>query len=234
MAGILGFFDPKDSNLFNPNSSQLETEVTRPHAVATVYFFHDPMCSWCWGYRPTEEQLFSHLPENVRRVNVLGGLAPDSDDPMPENLRQQLPAAWRKIHDMLGTEFNFDFWTDCEPRRSTYPACRAVLAAGLQDRYHEMVDAIRRAYYLRAMNPSDLSTLETLAAELDLDTVKFTTDIGSTEVNDELTQQVAFTRQSPVQGFPSLVLKTAGSYQALTLDYRNYQTTLREIEDLIN
>lgn len=228
------FLIQKTLNLFNPNSSKLETEVTRPRAVATVYFFHDPMCSWCWGYRPTEEQLFSHLAENVRRVNVLGGLAPDSDDPMPENLRQQLPAAWRKIREMLGTEFNFSFWTDCEPRRSTYPACRAVLAAGRQDNYHEMVDAIQRAYYLRAMNPSDLSTLETLAGELELDTVKFATDIRSTEVNDELMQQVAFTGQSPVQGFPSLVLKTSDFYQPLTLDYRNYQTTLREIEDLID
>jgi putative protein-disulfide isomerase len=234
LAGILGFFDRKGPFLFNPNSPHAEAVDNDSPIMATVYFFHDPMCSWCWGYRPTEEQLFRNLPENVRRVNILGGLAPDSDDPMPENLRQQLPAAWRQIHEMLGTEFNFNFWTDCEPRRSTYPACRAVLAAGLQNQYNEMVDAIQRAYYLRAMNPSDLSTLEALAGELGLDSAKFANDIRSTEVNNQLMQQVAVTRQSPVQGLPSLILKTAGFHQALTLDYRNYQTTLGEIEDLID
>ena len=127
--------------------------------MATLYFYHDPMCSWCWGYRSVSDQIFAALPDNVELVKIVGGLAPDSNEPMPESLRQKLPMVWQEIHDLLGTEFNFDFWTQCEPRRSTYPACRAVLAAGEQDRYDDMSDAIQRAYYLRAMNPSDVDTL---------------------------------------------------------------------------
>ncbi|MFT6977114.1 MAG: putative protein-disulfide isomerase, partial [Shewanella psychromarinicola] len=23
----------------------------------TLYYVHDPMCSWCWGYRPTWDTL---------------------------------------------------------------------------------------------------------------------------------------------------------------------------------
>ena len=82
---------------------------------------------------------------------------------MPAEMRQRISGHWRTIHEMLGTEFNFDFWAKCKPRRSTYPACRAVIAAEYQNMGAEMTNAIQHAYYLRAMNPSDLETLEMLA-----------------------------------------------------------------------
>lgn len=201
---------------------------------ATLYFFHDPMCSWCWGYRPVSDRLFASLPEYVRLEKIVGGLAPDSDEPMPDKLREALPKAWQKIHDLLGTEFNFDFWTKCRPRRSTYPACRAVLAAARQDKYDEMIDAIQRAYYLRAMNPSDLDTLETLAAELGLDTEQFMTDIGSVEIEDQLQSQVDFSRQSPIDGFPSLVLEIDGRMIPVTRDYKDHLVSLEHIERLVS
>jgi len=201
--------------------------------MATLYYFHDPMCSWCWGYRPVSDRLFSALPAGVDLSKIVGGLAPDSDAPMTENLRVGLPQAWQKIHDLLGTEFNFDFWTECEPRRSTYPACRAVLAAGKQDRYDKMIDAIQRAYYLRAMNPSDLETLEKLAIELDLDGDMFAADIRSPDVEADLQRQVSFARQSPIDGFPSLVLELNGSMVPITRDYADHRPTLEHLERLL-
>ncbi len=191
------------------------------------------MCSWCWGYRPVSDQIEQALPVGVRMVKILGGLAPDSDEPMQANLIEGLPKAWQKIHDLLGTEFNFDFWTKCKPRRSTYPACRAVLAAGRQDRYDEMTDAIQRAYYLRAMNPSDIDTLNTLAAEIGLDTAIFSEDLHSTETEQELQRQIQFSRASPIDGYPSLVLDKNGVLTTVTRDYKNARTTLAHIEKLV-
>lgn len=179
------------------------------------------------------DRLFASLPDGVRVNKSVGGLAPDSDAPMPDNLRIALPRAWQKIHDMLGTEFNFDFWTECEPRRSTYPACRAVLAAGKQDRYDQMTDAIQRAYYLRAMNPSDLETLQLLAEELGLDRDRFAADIRSSGVEADLQRQVEFARQSPIDGFPSLVLELDGSMVSITRDYKDHLPTLEHVERML-
>lgn len=202
--------------------------------AVTLYFYHDPMCSWCWGYRPVSDRLLASLPENVQPEKIVGGLAADSDEPMPDDLRQRLPQAWQKIHDMLGTEFNFDFWTKCEPRRSTYPACRAVLAAGKQDRYDEMIDAIQHAYYLRAMNPSNLETLESLAVDLELDAVKFAEDIRSADIEEALQSQVDFSRLSPIDGFPSLVLQIGERMIPVKRDYRDHRTSLEHIESLVS
>ena len=198
-----------------------------------LYFFHDPMCSWCWGYRPVSDRLFADLPDTVESVKIVGGLAPDSDVPMSPELLQKIPGTWRRIHEMLGTEFNFDFWTSCKPRRSTYPSCRAVLAAGEQGRYDDMVDAIQRAYYLRAMNPSDLETLETLAVELGLDCDKFAEDIRSARIEEELQSQIGLARRAPIDGFPSLVLEIDGKMMPLTRDYRDHRPTLDHLERLL-
>lgn len=192
------------------------------------------MCSWCWGYRPTARLLFAALPRNVERVNVLGGLATDSDEPMPAAQRKVVAAHWRRIESMLGTKFNHDFWNTCEPRRSTYPACRAVLAAAGQGHEEAMILAIQEAYYLHAQNPSDDSTLLGLAEALGLDTARFSADLHSPAVNNELRRQVLFARQSPISGFPSLVLAINSKRSAITVDYRNHVTSLQEIKQLID
>jgi putative protein-disulfide isomerase len=201
--------------------------------MALLYYYHDPMCSWCWGYQPVAAQLFASLPGGVNRVNVLGGLAPDSDEPMPAEIRQAIPGYWKKIETLLGTEFNYDFWTDCEPRRSTYPACRAVIAATRQHAEEAMISAIQHAYYLRAMNPSDVSTLEILAAELQLDAAQFASDIRSAEVESELQRQLQFARQSPIQGFPSLALEREGELVPVRQDYHSASNTLNHLKGLL-
>ena len=198
----------------------------------TLYFYHDPMCSWCWGYRPVSDQLADRLPDNIRLEKVLGGLAPDSDEPMPADLQEKLPQTWLRINEMLGTEFNYDFWTECAPRRSTYPACRAVIAAGYQNGTDRMIDAIQRAYYLRAMNPSDIATHEKLATELELNAAKFSTDVRSEETEHELKRQVAFARRSPISGFPSLCLDLDGELMPVVQDYKSVEPTLQQIREL--
>ncbi len=198
-------------------------------ADATLHYFHDPMCSWCWGFRPVSGQLFLHLPAGVRLRKTVGGLAPDSDIPMPPGLQEKLQATWHRIHDQLGTEFNFDFWTTAKPRRSTYPACRAVLAAEQQGRYDDMVYAIQQAYYLRAMNPSDTLTLEALAAELALDATAFASDLRSEHIEARLQKEIAFYRAYSSSGFPSLVLEREGERADITLDYQDHRPMIKQI-----
>ena len=93
-------------------------------------YVHDPMCSWCYAFRPTWRAIVAELPPGLATRRLLGGLAPDSDAPMPAALREKLEATWHRIEQVVpGTRFDFAFWRDGAPRRSTYPACRAVIAA---------------------------------------------------------------------------------------------------------
>lgn len=190
--------------------------------MAVLYYIHDPMCSWCWGFAPVHEALIASLPADLPVKRLLGGLAPDSDVPMPEALQTRLQATWRHIQERIpGTEFNFDFWIRNTPRRSTYPACRAVIAARLQgERYDpRMTRAIQEAYYLQARNPSDATTLIELAAALGLDAQAFTHDLGSAQVERIFAAEREQSAALGAQGFPSLVLEIDGWRGLAPLDY---------------
>lgn len=190
------------------------------------------MCSWCWGFRPALDAFRSGLPHAIEWRNLLGGLAPDSDVAMPAETRAMVMNHWRTIQARLGTEFNFDFWERCAPRRSTYPACRAVIAAGRQDAEEEMIDAIQRAYYLRAMNPSDDATLVQLAQELALDSDRFADDLRDPMTHQALLDQVRQARSMGVSSFPSLVFDSGGQRVRIPVDYHRPEAMLAAVRRL--
>ena len=196
---------------------------------AILYYVYDPMCSWCWGYRATFLQLQAQLQNIVDIEYRLGGLAPDSDLPMPYEMQQFLYKTWQKISLQLDCEFNFDFWSHCQPRRSTYPACRAVLIAREEGLEQEMYYAIQRAYYLQAKNPSDTSTLIAIAISIGLDADAFAQRIDSDQLQQQLLHEVEKARGLPIQGFPSLVLATKDQLLPIAIDYKHWQSSYQEI-----
>lgn len=201
-----------------------------------LYYVHDPMCSWCWAFRPVYEQIIDALPAQVEVKMLLGGLAPESDAPMPQEMQAFLQDTWKKIMARVpGTRFNFDFWIRCQPRRSTYPACRAVIAARQQGGRHEsaMIKAIQEAYYLRAMNPSNHETLVTLANELGLNGTAFALALSAGETRRQLEREIARGRSIGAAGFPSLILERAGSYQRLRYSYTDPAAVLTQVAELI-
>lgn len=175
----------------------------------TIYCVVDPMCSWCWGFAPGWRELVSDIPETVTVVDLMGGLAPDNEAPMDSAMRQYVQDAWGAVKARTGAEFNFEFWDKCEPKRSTYPACRAVIAAGEQASGARslMYDAIQRAYFLEARNPSDAEALECVAGEIGLDRKQFSEDLGSDHINRIFQLELESVAKLGVSGFPTIVVK---------------------------
>lgn len=200
----------------------------------TLFYFHDPMCSWCWAFRPVLATLEQQLPAGLPLIRILGGLAPDTDRPMPTAQQHTIRGIWQTIQRAVpGTAFNYAFWETCQPRRSTYPACRAVIAARRQGDYEvSMIEAIQQAYYLSARNPSDDGTLIHLAEELGLVVDQFAQDLKAPATQAELEQEIRFTRDCGVTGFPSLVLYAQGQWQPLPPDYHDPGLLLRRLQQI--
>ncbi|WP_068547410.1 DsbA family protein [Thalassotalea crassostreae] len=194
-----------------------------------LYYVYDPMCSWCWGYNPTWHKLQQKLSPLVDIQYLVGGLAPDSDEPMADDMKAFLQHTWRRISAQLGTEFNFDFWRDCQPRRSTYPACRATLIARNHNLEQEMYLAIQQAYYLKAKNPSDLSTLTKIAKGLGLNEADFVKKMASESLNNQLRDEIRLARAMPINGFPSLVLAINGNKYPIVIDYLNWKVSYDDV-----
>lgn len=191
----------------------------------TLYYIYDPMCSWCWAYRETWLALQKHLKSVVKIETLVGGLAEDSNLPMPETMQLFLQKTWHKISIDLGVQFNFDFWSHCQPKRSTYPSCRALLFARAYQKEQAMCLAIQQAYYLHAKNPSNIDTLTEIASSIGLDSDLFAQQINSEALKLQLTSEISRARQMPIQGFPSLVLTANGDFFPIQLDYKNWRTS---------
>ncbi len=201
-------------------------------SLKTLYYVHDPMCSWCWAFRPTLTKVLAKLPPHIEVQYLVGGLAPDSDEPMDEATQAMIQKHWHTItKKVLGTRFNFDFWTNNTPKRSTYPACRAVLAAKAQDTNKEdaMILAIQQAYYLHAHNPSDDNTLIHCSTSIGLHTTQFQQDLHAEHTQQHLQQDIKQAQSMGVYSFPSLVLEENGKFNPIAIDYNHADNMLQQL-----
>ncbi len=199
----------------------------------TLYYSHDPMCSWCWAFRQSLNTLIEKLPKEINIIRLLGGLAPDSDIAMPDNIREYVLQNWRAIEEKVPeTKFNYDFWKKCRPRRSTYPACRAVIAARKQKNKFDMTMtlAIQKAYYMQARNPSDYETLIELAEEIGADKTKFSKDITSLETDKILKEEIQKSKSLELNSLPSLLFVNGERKVKIEPDYLDAQAMLNKIK----
>ncbi len=190
------------------------------------------MCSWCYAFDNTLKQIESKLPQSINLVKIVGGLAPDSMEPMPKSLADSIQNNWKKIEQTVPKiQFNFDFWTINQAIRSTYPACRAVLAAKKQspDLEDKMIAQIQWAYYKNAQNPSLDETLIDCAKQINLDDPLFIADYKSNFINDQLLQQIHYAKHLGISSYPSLCIERNQQVRMLQLDYNNADYVLKQI-----
>jgi len=198
----------------------------------SLIYVHDPMCSWCWGFAPVWRQIQDRLPDEFTIEYLVGGLAPDTNEPMPVALQQKLQSIWRQIQtEIPGTEFNFAFWQECEPRRSTYHACRAVLTAKMlqPEKEQDMIRAIQHGYYLHARNPSEDATLTDFAAHIGLDVEEFNKQLNGAKIQQQLEQEMQLAARLPINGFPSLVQKKGDQFIPVQINYTDADAVLSQI-----
>ena len=200
--------------------------------MARLLYVVDPMCSWCWGFTGVRAEVSKELPDLEWQL-VMGGLAPDSDEPMDEETRAYVQDAWRAVAQRTGAEFNHDFWAECAPRRSTYPSCRAVIVAGESGKSEEMLAAIQRAYYQEARNPSDTETLTALAADIGLDPAAFETALHSPDTQTRLEGDFALRSAIGAYSFPSVGLLDGEEAQLIATGWCDAQALSSSIREAL-
>ena len=203
--------------------------------AARLFYVADPMCSWCFGFAPQLSRICAGLPSDLAPVWVMGGLAPDSDEPMPAATRDYVQDAWRAVAARTGVEFNWEFWERCEPRRSTWLACRAVLAAEAlaPGGTRPMFDRIQRAYYAEARNPSEPETLIELALELGYEREAFAAALTDPATQGALERDFALRDELGASGFPSLLLRSEGRTQLLMRGWAPASEVLATLERIV-
>ena len=90
--------------------------------------------------------------------------------------------------------------------------------------------ALQEAYYLRALNPSDIATHKMLAGELGIDESMYHKVLLSPKIEEALQEDLALARALHVQGFPSLVLEINYQRFPIRVDYNDVRMMRERIE----
>ena len=198
--------------------------------VGTLYYFGDPMCSWCWGFKPVLEQLDKEYPE-LRRVTVMGGLRGGDPIPMGDDLAAMIQNAWERIEETTGQPFNHEFWRRHRPLMTTWPACRAVLTAKAIDpsRQWPFMVGMFEAYFTGLMDPTKRETHLTVAQRLGFELREFETMLDSARIDAALQEDLQFTQKYGVTGFPTVVLSLGSENYLISPGYQPVEVLRRAI-----
>lgn len=190
-----------------------------------LWYFADPMCSWCWGFAPVISAIKDAYANRLKIVLILGGLRPGTTDPVTPKFREETLHHWQDVHCMTGQPFAFE---NAMPEGFVYdtePPSRAVIAvADLNpDAIFPYFKSVQEAFYAKQQNVTQADTLTALAEQHHIETSKFLERFHSEDIMKKTRKHFEVTREAGVHGFPTVVLQRQSGGTLLTNGYRPFE-----------
>ena len=198
-----------------------------------LWYFADPMCSWCWGFSPAITKAKKHYSDKIRFSLNLGGLRPGTTEPVTDVMREEILHHWRDVHRLSGQPFKFE---NAMPEGFVYdtePASRAALAFGkLQpENTLEYFSAIQSAFYAEGRDVTQLEVLSGLATGFGVDETVFRSLFESDELRAMTQQHFRRSRQAGVRGFPTVIWQNGETVELLNNGFVPYEMLAESIDE---
>lgn len=174
-----------------------------------LWYFADPMCSWCWGFSPTFKAVLDLYHDRMKIALVLGGLRPGETVPMTTAGRDDILHHWRQVQTLTGQPFRFENALPDGFVYDTEPASRAVVVVSSIDPglVFPMFQSIQSTFYAQARDVTQTVVLADLAAKLGVDTAVFLHAFDSDTARTRTQTHFHHARQAGVRGFPTLIVQ---------------------------
>lgn len=200
-----------------------------------LWYFADPMCSWCWGFSPIIKKIKSNYADQLKIALVMGGLQVGEQDEISESAREEVLHHWHQVEEQSGQSFSFD---NAMPEGFIYdtePACRAVIAAGMVDatKNFEYLTAVQSAFYTKNQDVTQTTCLQKIAVDCDIDGPEFKERFESKELAENTLKHFQHARKVGVTGFPTLILINQGELHVLTRGYQKYEGITAALDQLL-
>lgn len=203
-----------------------------------LYYFADPMCSWCYGFAPVFEKLRAAYSRELDIRLVMGGLRPATlAEPMTPARARLMRQHWREVAKLTGQPFEDDIFKREDFVYDTEPASKAVVTMELlqpaeaYNYYHE----IQRGFYAHSQDITSPEVLANFAHRFGIDKPKFLETFHSETVHKETWGQFTFSASLGVKGFPALVLEEEGQFMLVLRGYQPFaqvsDTLAKALED---
>jgi putative protein-disulfide isomerase len=201
-------------------------------ATPILWYFADPMCSWCWGFSPVIETLRDEYRERMKIALVLGGLRPGETAPITAAGREEILHHWREVHARTRQAFRFE---NALPEGFVYdtePASRAVVTVGGLDPalIFPLFRAIQSAFYAEGRDVTQPGVLADLATGLGVDAAAFLSAFDSDTARAKTQAHFRQARQAGVRGFPALILQRDAQLHPVSNGCQSLETVRAAIE----
>ena len=197
-----------------------------------LWYFADPMCSWCWGFAPVMSAIKETYADRFRIALVLGGLRPGTTEPVTSQFRDEILHHWRDVQRMTGQTFMFEgalpdgFVYDTEP-----PSRAVITVAGFNpEATFPYFKSVQAAFYARGLDVTQADTLARLAEPCGVTAAQFLERFHSEEAGTKTRTHFEVTRKTGVRGFPTAVLQGESGHQLLTNGYRAFEELRPQID----
>lgn len=119
-------------------------------ALPVLWYFADPMCSWCWGFSPVIEAIREQYRDRLKIALMLGGLRPEVNTGMSQRECDDILQHWHAVHARSGQTFNFEGAPSAGFVYNTEPASRAIISVGALDAAATFpyFKAVQQAFYV--------------------------------------------------------------------------------------
>ena len=191
-----------------------------------LIYIADPMCSWCYGFAKTIEDLLA-APGDTAPLNlalVMGGLRPYTTEPMAPGRADEIFGHWAHVHEASGQPFAPAPNTALHLPGFIYdtePASRAVVAVRTLWPQHgwKFLHAVQKAFYAEGRNVTQPEVLADVAEAQGLPRAAFAMAFASQQVRDATRADFTQSQQWGIRGFPALVLDQGERLQLVCQGY---------------
>ena len=200
-----------------------------------LWYFADPMCSWCWGFSPVISEIKKNSASQLKIALVTGGLQPGESNPISDSSRQEIFHHWLQVEEMAGQEFSFENALPEGFIYNTEPACRAVTTVAAIDatKTFTYFTAIQSAFYTKNRDVTQTDCLVELAEECRINPEQFLELFQGEKQQEIVKKSFDFTKKAGVTGFPTLILNKPGQLDVITRGYNNYENIAAELDKLL-
>ncbi len=202
---------------------------------AILWYFADPMCSWCWGFSPVINQIKTDYHDKLQIALNLGGLRPGTTEVMTVKMREEILHHWHEVHKMSAQEFNFENPMPEGFVYDTEPASRALVAFGKINTENTLAlfHDIQHAFYIEHRDVTQQQVLVDLVSTFKINESDFLEHFLATETKQQTQQHFKNTRQAGVLGFPTLVFQHEKQHQFLSRGYASYPQIKKQLDSLL-
>ncbi len=203
--------------------------------VPILWYFADPMCSWCWGFSPVIESVRDEYRERMKIALVLGGLRHETT-PMTAAQRDDILHHWHQVHARTGQPFRFENALPDGFVYDTEPASRAVAAVGGLDPalVFPLFKAIQAAFYAEGRDVTRPGVLADLVAGLGVDVAAFQSAFDSDAARSRTQAHFRQARQAGVRGFPALILQQDAQLHSVSNGCQSLDTVRAALDTWLN